>query len=557
VEAAWLAAYQAAGVPVLAELSTDQVVDDPLGPPWWVVWMLAGAQSGAGMSLTDVLKPIVSASGPVSSDGEATEAVFAMLGDLATARDAGDQTAGFVAAFLDVKVGHPGVVSLFDPALDPITTTVDLSTAYMVQWVVVRGLASTVIDATSAAVPAPEGSAAPQGLVRRLAGGAPCSEFWGSEDVTFITNTLISKVLGGVAVPGVKFTGLIEKVVDLNSGVISKSAFERGTAVISKVNVATSLASLLMQYLTIEVGGAFDTLERTKTTTDGKQITNRIDLSVDPGKLPDQNLKALCALSGLLNGAGVSFSLPAAGPLTGVEVTLSNGASIPDRVLFANANQLKQDTDGTGSITFDLIGKAQEKELPDSAKQVDLEYGVVIEATGEPISGNSIFNTFFDSLTASTAGAVGFVAPAIDIAKTVHWDLGEHFGPLTDWEQASYRIDQAVGELHFTGVVCGLDKPFTLTSADPAPGSITYTPSGPAGGSYFGSGQVGTTQGSLSWSGTYSINVADPAHPTIRMDEGTTTIVNIPVIGQAPLPGFWAGGVTFDLVLAPEACSDG
>jgi hypothetical protein len=31
------------------------------------------------------------------------------------------------------------------------------------------------------------------------------------------------------------------------------------------------------------------------------------------------------------------------------------------------------------------------------------------------------------------------------------------------------------------------------------------------------------------------------------MGEGTTTMTNVPIIGSAPLPGFWQGGVAFTL----------
>jgi hypothetical protein len=414
---------------------------------------------------------------------------------------------------------------------------------------------SMIIDADAVAVEQPSGLSRPQGFARRLASDPPCSELWGTDQATFIGNNLVNKVLNGVEIPGVKLPGLIEKIVDLNEGVIDKAAFGRVTQMIGKINLVTSILTLMMQYQAIEVGGAFDTLERTKNTTPGNKITNRIDLSIDPGKLPDQNQRAICALSMLLNAMGVSLSTPAAGPLAGASVLLQPGTNIPSRVLF-DESDLSIDTDAAGGVEFDLIGVAQKKELPESSTQIDLEYGVIIEATVEPTDGNSIFTTIFVSLTGVTTGGLSLVAPALDIVKTIHWSLGEQFGPLKDWELPAFRIDQPVGDLLFTGVVCGFDQPFTLESAPPAPGAITFSPTGLSGGTYAGSGQVASTQGVIEWNGSYTVNGAGTENPTIFMEEGTTMMTNIPVIGQAPLPGFWSGGVTFTLIPDPEGCAE-
>lgn len=120
--------------------------------------------------------------------------------------------------------------------------------------------------------------------------------------------------------------------------------------------------------------------------------------------------------------------------------------------------------------------------------------------------------------------------------------------------KTAYRIDEPVGDLRLQGFLCGLDQPFTLGSYAPAEGLIVFTPTGPGGGTYSGHGKVGDTEATIEWTGTYTVDGADTDHPTIRMDEGTTIMKNIPYVGQAPLPGFWSGGVTLSAEIDPAGC---
>lgn len=498
-------AYAAAGVPVLAGLPSQVPADDPLGPPSWIVWMLSGAPAGSGMSLADVVKPILSSEDSIASDGEASAAARALLDDLAAARDSGDVSAAFVAAFADVRVRNRGVASLFDPALDPVATTVDLPTAYLLQWVMVRGVLAAVIDADAVAASQPSGFVRPRQVAarQRESISAPCSEAWGTEDTTTVANNLIPKVLGGVKIPGISIPGYIEAIIDLSDDLSVKDLYGRVTTMIGKINVATAIASMLMQLSAITVGGPFFELERTKTTNPGKEVTNRIDLSIDPGKLPDGNDKVLCALSAIANAAGLTLNFPPAGPLTGVDVILSGGTNIPERALI-NEGSLKMTTDASGSVTFKVIGQPQSKTLSDASAEDYMEYGITIEAQMEPVSGNSIFSTFFDSLTAPTGGAIGYVAPALDILKTIHWDLGEHFGSLIDWRKPSYQITGSQGEESIDQVVCDVSGPFELQGSVMTM-SFTPTGDGAKGGSLTVEGNTGGA--SFTGSGTYTFNV--------------------------------------------------
>jgi hypothetical protein len=511
-EAAWLAAFDAAGIPVLDDAGRPLGnVDDLLGPAWWEVWMWAGADSVAGSRLPDVLKSVGSTPDGAMSDAAAEEAAIALLDDLRLGAESDDPAARFTVAFLDAKAQQAGTqLSLLDPELDVTQTTLDLPTASLLNWVVIRDAAETLLDEeVVAAGSGAQGFAAPQGRAapRQAAPVKPCSQLWGDEQVTAVTNSLIGKAFGGVSLPGLEVTGLLEKIVDLNPGIIPKSAFQRMQKLAEKVNVAASLAALLMQYTALDVSGSFETLERTKTTTDGKRATNRVDIVIDAGKLPDGNDKAACAASMLLNAAGISFSFPPAGPVSGVQVILDGGRNFGTRVLFANLEKEgRQDTDSGGSITFGLLGKAQAKELPESARQQDLEYSVSIESTPEALDGNSIFNTFFDSLAFSAKPGLGIVSVAIDIAKTVHWDLGEQYAPLIDWTSTTYEASGGSAELTVSGIVSDVGSPFTITG-EIVGGQVTfnYVPASSTAGSltYEGGGS------GVTFAGTGSYTIAD------------------------------------------------
>jgi hypothetical protein len=103
-----------------------------------------------------------------------------------------------------------------------------------------------------------------------------------------------------------------------------------------------------------------------------------------------------------------------------------------------------------------------------------------------------------------------------------------------------------------TGSVCSLDAPFTLTfSSAPITGTITFTPSGPSGGTYAGMGDVGGI-GSISWSGGYTLTGRDTESPSVDGDDGTTKLIG-PITQEAP--NFWGGaGPDFPLIPDASAC---
>ncbi|MEO7370716.1 MAG: hypothetical protein ABIZ69_07635, partial [Ilumatobacteraceae bacterium] len=179
-----------------------------------------------------------------------------------------------------------------------------------------------------------------------------------------------------------------------------------------------------------------------------------------------------------------------------------------------------------------------------------------VAAQVEPENANSLFNVFFDGFTA--ADVLGAGSGAVDIAKTLHWDLGEQTFRLSDW-QAGWKVDQQLQGWTFTGIVCDTEKPFTLAAAIDADvtGSYTFTPSG---------------SGPLTWAFTGVANGAFPLHATgtgntqtpqnsetiVHIDHPPQLLADLPGIGPAPLPGVSLD--EGDLVLVPletDECSTG
>jgi len=113
-----------------------------------------------------------------------------------------------------------------------------------------------------------------------------------------------------------------------------------------------------------------------------------------------------------------------------------------------------------------------------------------------------------------------------------------------------YRVDAPAGVLRLQGPVCSLDSPFTLSVVGEINGTLTFTPTGPGGGTYAGSADLG--RGSMTWAGGYTVTGRDTESPSIDADEGTTKLVG-PISIDAP--SFWAGtGPDFPLIPDAAAC---
>ena len=500
VEGAWIKAYELAGIPVLGAngLGLGNTGQDAFGPLWSQVWMVTGGGAGQGVRLTDVVKVLISPEDRAPSEEEATAAAASLITDLGAGVQSPDPIAAFTADFIVAKLAQAGTkASLLDPSLDLTTTRVDVATGMFIGWVAMRALASTLLTPTtpSGFVAAGTGSAnrsvAAAPISRRADGDFKC----GADDqLTSSTgNSVIGKLAAGVKLPGIEVKGFIEKIVSWNEHIVSLPALEKFNKIASRVNALTTIAAALLQYSALDYGAAGEKLDRTRTQTDGARVDLRFDITLDPEhQVQDQGTKkALCALSFVSNVLGVSLSLPEPGPVPGVEVIFTGGDGFGDRVLFADYKQMKQDANAEGSVFVGVLGKGQPKALPVSTPRVDKEYTLEIEVTPEPVDGNALFNTVFDSLSGVTTLGLGLVAPVIDILKTAHWDLEDAVFPMLDWQPQIYEVTGEEEGVTLAGRTCDLTAPFQVNGAGSGVNVVmTFTPTASNAGfwSYVGSG---------------------------------------------------------------------
>jgi hypothetical protein len=413
----------------------------------------------------------------------------------------------------------PSRLDIQDAAVTPEKAIIDLPTLQMIVWIVTRGAifqaASSSGKATAAIdTPAVFAMAMFQAPTGGTAARPPCSEIAGDADSTYWTNWVINKALGGgVQLPGMSkaFTSLIEKWQKV--GEVSTKLIDKTASTITRLNAASALLSFLLQLAAMEIEPRQTPapLIRTHDTYRGKDGAIELQLYSAPDKIPNGNELKACLGSFVANAIGISFSMPAEGPISGAEMTVEGGEGFPDLVLFNSegTNSMRRWTGKDGVAEYKLFGAPQKRNIPDTAKPVNKEFSVYVKAQPEEAGLNSMLNIFFGGLTFGTApSAAGGFGSAIDIAKGFQYDMGEYVFNLTDWTQQGYSASGQDGPTTYSGVVCSLEKPFTITANN---GFLTYplnfAPSNGTTGtlSYLTTWKVLTMSGS----GTYTVEGAD------------------------------------------------
>jgi len=154
---------------------------------------------------------------------------------------------------------------------------------------------------------------------------------------------------------------------------------------------------------------------------------------------------------------------------------------------------------------------------------VDKEFSVYVKAQPEEAGLNSMLNIFFGGLTFGAApGAAGGLGSAIDIAKGFQYDMGEYVFNLTDWQKEGYRATGQDGPTSYSGVICSLDKPFTVVGHN---GPLTYTNTfTPVGDGRTGTATLVAGYGGVSWKGggSYKVEGFDGDKPRILFEVSTT-----------------------------------
>src|SRR5690606_28653646 len=286
------------------------------GPYFWTVWLMSGLEKkSTGIRLTDGGAAL--ALGLRGVDGGAlAQALLDDLRDNAKRTGTGKLLAELVrqrvrrnrsrADLLDAKVGTEVVI--------------DLPTLHLLGWVAFRGaLARAYPDGlTGSLSPEPRRSVpASFSLIpeaHAAGGGFDCSELAGDKDTTKWLKTVLKLAGGGGSIQfedGAK-VGL-PKTSELLARALGASA--GGAKTIGKAtsytNMLTSALSTYMaiHFMQMRIDSDPQQLERTKTTSDGKQQKHRIQIVTDAEGFPDGKNLLACLTSFGLNAFGVSLKL--------------------------------------------------------------------------------------------------------------------------------------------------------------------------------------------------------------------------------------------------------
>jgi hypothetical protein len=520
----WLGIYDALDIPVIGQdgVTLGSTGDDPIGPRYWQIWYASGLdRKGRGIPLSDAGRLLVA--GMPDLDGGAMGA--ALLNDLKRAVKSSDPQVRLLGMFVRERIKRwPSRRDIQESNVTPQEAIIDLPTLQMIAWIVTRGALFRAAKSQKALggvrEPATLGLALLQKSGSNPASQLPCSEKMGDADSTYWTNWLLNKVIGGgVQLPGMEeaFAGLVEQSQKKLES--SATMIEKTSAVTTNLNIASVLLSLLLQIAAMEINPSQDPapLERTKTTNRGKDGKIVLQLYSARGNIPDGDKLGACMGSVLANAFGVSFSLPAQGPIAGAEMTVEGGRGFPDRVLFntEGTNSMRRWTEKDGTAEYKIFGAPQKRDLPQTAKPVDKEFSIYVKAQPEEAGLNSMLNIFFGGLTFGTkpSGAGGF-GSAVDIAKGFQYDMGEYVFNLKDWSSQGYRATGGTADVTYSGVICSLDKPFTVIGTYGF-GNVPFkfVPSSATNGT--ASYSVNPSGVQLTGTGTYTIEGVDTDSPKI------------------------------------------
>jgi hypothetical protein len=521
--AVWMGLYDALGVPVIGQdgVPLGSTGDDPIGPRYWQVWYSSGLDlPGRGIPLQDVGR--LFANGLPDMDGTGIGGM--LLDDLRKAAQSNTSQVRLMGLFVRERILRgPSRVDILDAAVTPDTAVIDIPTVQLISWVIVRSALFQV--ASQASVPGDtityvDYHSRP---AAQLGSQINCSDLPGAGSTPVAWhNWFINKAGGGFQLPGMTdemaFPSMVERVVGkVASG--SEKQIERLTKLSGKMlgflNVITSAISLILQLQAMEIDVRMDPmpLVRTHYTSNGKEATIELELYTDPKGRPNGDELESCMASYFLNALGVSFGFPPAGGIPGAEIVVEGGKGIPDLVLI-NESRMRFTTGTDGKVTFKVIGRAQKKTIPDSAKPVDKEFSIFVSAQPEEAGLGSMANIFFDGLSGfAGGGAAAFLSGLIDVLKTFHYDMGEKVLPLTDWATTGYKVvDPGIAGTTLSGVVCDLGQPFTVLSdmigRVPAQWPYHFNPSSPDAGSFTldVTGTLKSTTFHWAGDGTYTVS---------------------------------------------------
>jgi hypothetical protein len=558
--AAWLAAYQAVGIPVISE-GGDPITDtgdDPAGAPYWQVWSAAALDDPyRGLPLSDAGKILTLTPDWSYDDGAGS----VLLEDIRAAVASDDPHLRLLGLFVRERIWRraPGV-DVLDPNVSADVAVIDFASLQLLSWAMWRGALSEIALSAPATSSLHLARLAEGRRLRPPAASARCASIVGdSEDLTSVVSWILGAYNNGIEIPlmgGPSFgaKGMIDRFMETAG--LSEGRIGQIKKLQSRLSAVATVLSFLMQMraLDIELVDQGDPLERYRESREGKETYVQIRLFYDKKRAQGGSAWA-CAASFLSNALGVSFKLPEADSIAGAEVSIGPGHNIPDKVFIANSdnpsmtsNALRYTTGADGTIRVVFRGRARPKDLPDSASKYDDTFTFHVSAQPEAASGSSLVSMFVDSYVFwSTPSVAGVVAPLVDFLKTLSYDLGEMELLLIDWGFPAY---QATGRV--SGLFC-LNTPSQLVGE----GFVYYfNPSGANGGK---SGSMSYNFGAELEAVTGGCSEAAVGDYTVTLtDDGAKGVVTFSAGGMLSCPGVGRGGVTsdnlsFDIIADPEA----
>lgn len=470
-----LAAFTGARLPVLLADGTSLTTSgaDPLGFPWAIVssaTTLSSPRTRVSLAELASLFALVDPSRPLDTTAVATELLAGLRAAMASPEGASPR---FLAQLVAEEARRYRGVELLDPNVGPDQIFVESTVAMMISASAFRAVLELMAERGELpVVPARTGSGGPHGLRRVQADDNPgCDDGQGGWLLW-----LGSKLATGANLPGFEWRGIYTTLAEFGvaRGVVTAEAVDatkaigKGTAIAgAMLNLALLQAQLSTRYGLAEMDGT-GPLIRSKTTLDGSARTITLTIGYGGGD-PKAEQARNCILASLaFAGNNAQQALGAAG---GVEVDTTGELGFTKNLVTAGTLVLfgpdtfhpTQTADEAGRITIPVQGRGQQHDKSDTDRTVDKQFSLFFEASLDPVTASTIARALADDVlclgTVATGNVVDAVAECqnavVDIIKQFHWDLGEYFFPLTDWDNDGYYVNAVVFPYTITGLKCG------------------------------------------------------------------------------------------------------
>lgn len=484
--AAWLGLYDALRIPVIgADGKALNGRDDPIGPAYWQVWYTAGLDlPDHGILLSDAGRLLGLLFGVPPQNAQTLGDT--LLSDLQAALGSEKPAIRLLGAVARERILRCGAKrDITDGSTTAQTASIDAPMVQVVFWVALRGTLAHVLAASAA----PKGGGSLAGdhavyIAQDTTQIKDCEEGqlgdnwvrwvmgrFGTGEISDVVKEIWELEFDNAhpTIPGT--VGILQSFWGA-----SLDTIEATQKAVSYASAVTAAFSLLMQLASMDVVGLQnpDKLERTTHISNGKTATITWRLMSDPGRLPDGEKLGACVLTYLSSALGAQLTFPKDGRIAGAELRFEGGDGFPERVLFGDYKQIRSWTNESGEAELLIVGKGQEKELPNTATPVDTEYSVRVSAQPEEAGLETMAGLFFRGLSLGFAPEPGrAVESLIEMLKTFTYGMGEQVFPMIDWVDNRYEAYATGGVRQFTKKdICDFTKAFVIAGSNPGVNTI-------------------------------------------------------------------------------------